>query len=158
MKNLTFNNRFQQLLPETYRLLTSSGMKVHDSVTTVVLHGSRGLAGGYRPDSDIDLSLITDTGSLTGAELESLLNALAQTTLDNWYGSVELDIAVIFDKRRCGLDCFTSESWNEAMCPDGGTDCFGIYKIQKGFSGIVGDIGISVPKILPCMVIWSREN
>ncbi len=51
------------LLPTTYALMLTSNLTLHPTVSRVVMHGSRGLAGGYRPDSDIDLSLIVDIAS-----------------------------------------------------------------------------------------------
>ena len=57
---------FATSLPETYALVMSSGLTVHSNIASVVLHGSRGLAGGYRPDSDIDLSLILNTPQQAG--------------------------------------------------------------------------------------------
>ena len=55
-------------------------------VYQVTLEGSRGLAGGHRPDSDIDLTLIVDVAHLPPAEPEraELLRAVLQTTLSNW--------------------------------------------------------------------------
>ena len=43
---------FQARLPDTYRLLASANLRLHPRVTQVTLHGSRGLKGGFRPDSD----------------------------------------------------------------------------------------------------------
>ena len=155
-KNLILRNELKELLPDTYHLLNTSDMTVHEKVTDIVLHGSRGLAGGARPDSDIDLTLITDTRDASETELEELLEKVTLTTLDSWQGDVELDLAVVFDSRNCGLKCFYTGVIDETLCPEVGTDCFGLYKIQKGFTGLVHGIGVDIQKMFPCTVIWSR--
>jgi hypothetical protein len=86
---------------------------VHPSVSRVVLHGSRGLAGGHRTDSDIDLSLIVD--SPQGKNMESRLQAVLATTLHQWQSAVEPDLAVIFDLKQCGLKCFEQPIWDEQL-------------------------------------------
>ncbi|MFN8448067.1 MAG: hypothetical protein U0521_05640 [Anaerolineae bacterium] len=52
------------LLPEASEILRAANLTVHDAVRQVTLEGSRGLAGGFRPDSDIDLTLIVDAAQL----------------------------------------------------------------------------------------------
>lgn len=146
---------FATSLPETYALVRSSGLTVHPSVSGVVLHGSRGLAGGYRPDSDIDLSLIADVPQ--NLDTKRVFQAVFDTTLDHWQGPVELDLAVIFDIRDCGLKCFEQTMWHERICSVGGVDCFGLYKTQRGFHGLVTNAGIQVKLMYPCLKIWQRS-
>lgn len=154
---LNFSPALVQRLPETCALLQSANLVVHPLVKRVVLHGSRGLAGGARPDSDIDLSLIVDLpASLGAAQLEPLLHAVFQTTFHAWRSAIEPDLAVIFETRACGLHCFTQTRWQDDLCPIGGRDCFGLYKIQKGFSGLVANAGIEVRRMIPCLEIWRR--
>jgi hypothetical protein len=141
-------------LPHTHKLLSSANLVVHPSVSRIVLHGSRGLAGGDRPDSDIDLSLIVDLHQSNG--FEQKLNDVVRTTLDHWQAVVEIDLAVIFDNRNCELKCFDQITWQERVCQLGGVDCFGLYKIQKGFHGIVNGAGIQVKLMYPCLKIWQR--
>ena len=86
------------LLPETYTLIMSSNLTVHPGVSRVTLHGSRGLAGGFRLDSDIDLTLIVDAPC--GPDMESQLQDVLETTLNHWQGSIEPDLAVVFDVGR----------------------------------------------------------
>ncbi len=50
------NRAIKERLPNTYEILINSGLMIHPYVYKVVLTGSRGLAGSYRGDSDIDLS------------------------------------------------------------------------------------------------------
>jgi len=57
---LEFDQRLHELLPETAELLRMAHLRVHPRVSRITLHDSRGLAEGYRSDSDIDLSLIVD--------------------------------------------------------------------------------------------------
>jgi hypothetical protein len=123
-------------------------------VSRVVLHGSRGLAGGCRPDSDIDLSLIIDAPQ--DSNIERQLQNVLETTLAAWYADVELDLAVVFDIRGCDLKCFDQRTGNEQICRLGGIDCFGLYKTQKGFSGLVTNAGIQVKLMYPCLKIWQR--
>ncbi len=149
-----FEPRLVTSLPETYALLLSSNLTVHPLVSRVTLHGSRGLAGGYRPDSDIDLSLIVERPQ--GPDTERQFAEVLETTLNPWAGAVELDLAVIFDIKACGLKCFDQCAWSEEICRLGGMDCFGLYKTQKGFSGLVVDAGIQVKLMYPCLKIWQR--
>lgn len=148
-----FESNFPASLPETHAIVRSSNLTIHPLVGRVVLHGSRGLAGGYRPDSDIDLSLIVDP---PGLDIERSLQEVLETTLNSWQGLIELDLAVIFDTRDCGLKCFEQREWNEQTCTLGGVDCFGLYKTQKGFQGLVTNAGIQVKLMYPCLKIWQR--
>ena len=151
---LDFEPHFASSLPETHALLMNSNLTVHPSVKRVVLHGSRGLAGGCRPDSDIDLSLIVEKPKVSDSQ--RLLQKVVETTLIHWSADVEVDLAVIFDLKNCGLKCFEQTSWNEQICRLGGLDCFGLYKTQKGFHGLVTNAGIAVRLMYPCLKIWQR--
>ena len=141
-------------LPETFSLLASANLVLHPSVTSGVLHGSRGLAGGYRSHSDIDLSLLVDSPDGQNQKID--LQELTETTLQAWRATVELDLAVIFELQPCQLKCFEQTSWDQDVCRLGGVDCFGIYKIQKGFHGLVTNAGIQVRLMYPCLKIWQR--
>ena len=155
---LEFDSQLQALLPETYSLLKSSKLTVHESVSRIILHGSRGLADSARPDSDIDLSLIVDTKAIsTQADINAILDEISKTTLSNWDNDVELDLAIVFDIKNCGLKCFDLTGWDEQLCPQSGVDCFGLYKTQKGFNGLVTGAGLQVKLMYPCLRIWHRE-
>lgn len=132
----------------------AANLEVHSGVISIVLHGSRGLAGYPRPDSDIDLSLLVDKPPRLDRERE--LQAVLNETLNHWRGPIELDLAVIFDIQNCGLKCFEYTTWNKRVCQAGGIDCFGLYKTQKGFHGLVTDAGIQVRLMYPCLKIWER--
>ena len=149
-----FETNFAASLPETYALLLSSNLTVHPLVSRIILHGSRGPAGGYRPDSDIDLSLVVDLPPDTNMERQ--LQDVLETTLSQWHGPVEPDLAVVFDIKDCALVCFDQLAWNEQTCKLGNVDCFGLYKTQKGFHGLVMNAGIQVKLMYPCLRIWQR--
>lgn len=155
-KDLVFDNQLKIRLPATYDLLKSSNLVINESVAAIILHGSRGLAGGARPDSDIDLSLIVDSVKSSKSDKEALLHLITQTTLSHWKSNIELDLAVVFDARNCGLKCFEQTAWYEHSCEKGGIDCFGLYKIQKGFQGLVVNAGVEVKRMYPCLKIWYR--
>ena len=122
LKPLNFEPRFADALPETYALLMSANLTVHPAVSRVTLHGSRGLAGGYRSTSDIDLSLIVDAPQTP--DLNSVLQEVLETTLKNWQADIEVDLAVIFDIRKCKLACFEQTRWDERFCQVGGHRLF----------------------------------
>jgi len=144
--------------PDTARLLQNAALIVHPRVTAITLHGSRGPAGGYRPDSDVDLCLLVDTTGVTErAELARLLRSALDTTLEHWQGAVEADLAAAYDRQGCGLSCFEHTTWDETQCTIGGQDCFGLYKIQRGYDGFV-EQGVELVKMFPCMVIWRHER
>lgn len=149
-----FEPQFAVSFADTYSLLASANLVVHPSVSRIVLHGSRGLARCHRPDSDIDLSLIVDLPP--EGNIESRLNEVTQTTLDHWQSPIEVDLAVIFDIKKCDLKCFDQKTWDPHFCLLGGVDCFGLYKIQKGFNGLVTNAGIQVKLMIPCVKIWQR--
>ncbi len=88
--------------------------------------------------------------------MERQLQNVLETTLKSWRATIELDLAVVFDIRNCGLKCFNQRAWNEQACKPGGIDCFGLYKTQKGFSGLVTNAGIQVKLVYPCLRIWQR--
>lgn len=152
----TFLPGFAASLPDTCRLLLSANLAVHPRVSRIILHGSRGLAGGCRPTSDVDLSLIVDVQESQISD--SLFHDITRTTLDHWQAAIEVDLAVIYDLKKCGLKCFEQTTWQEDLCQLGGVDCFGIYKIQKGFHGIITNAGIQVRLMYPCLKIWQQER
>ena len=78
------------------------------------------------------------------------------TTLDAWQAAVDVDLAVIYDLKQCGLLCFERNNWQTEVCGLGGMDCFGLYKVQKGFAGFVTNAGIQVKRMYPCLKIWQR--
>ena len=69
---------------------------------------------------------------------------------------IAVDLAVLFDIKRCALKCFDRTTWDPNFCRQGGLDCFGLYKVQKGFNGLVTHAGIQVRRIYPCLKIWQR--
>ena len=75
-KNLSTNDLF-----ETEKILKESNLVVHSSITRIVLMGSRGLLGGFRPDSDIDLGFILHL-SIKNRDLLSLYGVKLQTVPD----------------------------------------------------------------------------
>lgn len=150
---------FAACLPDAHARLRAGGLAVHPAVARVVLHGSRGLAGGCRPDSDLDLSLLVDAPPMARAALGSWLAEVIATTRDAWRGTVELDLVAVVDVRGCGLGCFGVVAWGEdEVCRFGsGRDCFGAYKVQRGFAGFVEDAGIEVRRMQPSVVVWGRS-
>ncbi len=92
-----------------------------------------------------------------GLDLDHLLRDVLETTLENWRSTVEPDLAAVFDIRECGLKCFCTTTFDDKLCKNGGEDCFGLYKIQKGFNGFVSPIGLQVKKLYPCLTIWQRS-
>lgn len=144
-------------LPATLELLMSSNLVVHPSVSRIILHGSRGLAGGYRPMSDIDLSLILDILPPSAQpNLESFLHEVLEITRTHWRPIIQPDLAIIFETAPCGLKCFDRTRWNQELCAIGGVDCFGLYKVGKGFNGFVTNAGVQVKRMYPCLKIWQR--
>jgi predicted nucleotidyltransferase len=148
----------KQRLPESYELLRRSNLTVHPAVYQVVLSGSRGPKGGFRPGSDIDLSLLVavDPGLERTRQAEIFAEVL-ETTWDAWHGAVELDTVAVFDKKGCGLHCFQEPVYREGICAAMADDCLGLYKLQKGFSGFVPPIGIRIGKVFPLITVWERE-
>lgn len=107
--------------------------------------------------SDIDLSLIVDTLPPSAqANLEFFLRNVLETTRSQWQSAIEPDLAVVFETRRCALKCFNQTAWNNQLCTIGGVDCFGLYKVGKGFNGFVTNAGVQVKRMYPCFKIWQR--
>ena len=152
-----FLPQFASSLPEAHALLRSANLMVHSIVSGITLHGSRGPANHPRPDSDIDLSLIVTLPAYSEIDV-ALLQQVFTTTMDHWNSRMEPDLAVIFDTRSCGLKCFEQTQWDENFCTIGRVDCFGLYKKQKGFNGLVTDAGIQVKLMYPCLKIWERSQ
>jgi len=150
-----FSPELRDVLPETNRLLKESNLKVHPNVRRITLHGSRGPAGGYRNDSDIDLSVTDIDTKLPEGELSQLLKRVLRTSLENNQCPVEMDMVAIFDHNRCGLSCFDVGTYNELRCKKETKSCMGIYKIQKGFNGFVPPI-VQISGVYPLMRIWNR--
>ena len=152
---IDYERAFVQALPETHRLLTLGRLVVHPVVSRITVHGSRGLAGGHRPDSDIDLALHVPNIDLPGrSEQANFLRHVLQTTLESWNGPAELDLAVVFDKSGCGLRCFDRQAWDGNACERDGVSCLGLYKIQKGFDGFVEGPAVQVKLMYPMLTVW----
>lgn len=132
-------------LHETADILEHGGLVVHPAVDFLSLEGSRGPKGGYRPDSDLDLGLILRPDV---RPTEDLCREVLTRALDNWRSRVELDAAVVFDRQGCGLKCFDQRTYRPGLC-DGGLDCVGLYKIQRGFEGFVPACGVTVELLYP---------
>ena len=153
-----FEPQLASALPATHALLKSANLTIHPAVARIILHGSRGPAGGYRPSSDIDVSLIVDTPATSiRASIEALLHAVLETTLNQWRATAEVDLAIVFDIRNCMLRCFDQNSWDEHLCLQEGVDCFGLYKVQKGFNGLITNADVQVRHMYPCLKIWQRS-
>ncbi len=155
-----FEPELEEALPETYALLKTANLTIHPAVTRITLEGSRGLAGRYRPDSDIDLTLIVDSCALPEETKQRgyFLRDLLRTTLDAWQGRIEADLAAVFDIRGCKLVCLEKTYYEPGACPCGGLDGFGLYKIQKGFNGFVNGLGIvQIKRMYPILTIWRRK-
>jgi predicted nucleotidyltransferase len=145
----------RERLPEAYEILSSSHLTIHDAVRAVVLTGSRGLKGGRRPDSDIDLSLIVDSESAWDPHGRSfVLNEILVTTISTGSSLVELDTVAVFDKLSCGLVCFEATQFTDLRCQRMRPDCVGLYKTQKGFRGFVPAIGLLMESVYPMTTIW----
>jgi len=151
-----FRPELAALLPQTDELLHAAQLTLHDAVCQVTLLGSRGLAGGYHATSDIDLSLMVDVNTLPMGEPErgDYLRAVLETTLSRWQSSVDIDLALLFDQGGCcGLRCFNQRAWDDTIIGSRGTDCFGIYKTQRGFDGYMTQ-GVRLASMYPLLVIW----
>lgn len=156
LKVQNFHSQLERRLPTTFSIVQSCNLTVHENVTSIVLHGSRCLPHHFRADSDIDLSLIVKIPAGLEQQTAKLLPIIFETTMTNWRSDVELDLAIVFDIKRCQLRCFEQSAWDAQFCVIGGRDCFGLYKIGKGFNGIVNQAGIQVQLMYPCLKIWDR--
>ncbi|MCP3944104.1 MAG: nucleotidyltransferase domain-containing protein [Desulfobacteraceae bacterium] len=121
---------------ETDKILKNSNLIIHEAVSKVIIEGSRGLRNNPRKDSDIDLSLILDDEY---KPTDTLCREILETSLNSWRGIIELDTALVFDKKNCKLKSHEHQEYNPNLCSHK-MDCFGIYKIQKGFNGFVPDL------------------
>ena len=152
-----FTRRLASELPDTWELCRTANLVVHERVARITLHGSRGPAGGYRPDSDIDLCLVVDVEEVDEASLGTLLREVLDTTLRHWRGPVEPDLAAVFDKSGCGLVCFEGARFEDLSCQSA-DGCLGVFKIQKGFDGFVAGPAVQVPRMYPYTTIWRRDG
>jgi predicted nucleotidyltransferase len=151
-----YNTELAERLPKIHALLLNAGLHVHDAVERVTLHGSRGLRGGARPDSDIDLCLVVSDSALALAlDRDALLRAVLVTTLNDWRSPIEPDLAAVFDRSRCGLRCLSATDLDRDLCANT-VDCMGVFKIQKGFDGYVRGPAVDCSKMYPLLTIWCR--
>jgi len=151
-----FDPALAEQLPETHALLLDAGLRVHDAVHRITLHGSRGPRGGARPASDLDLCLVVDSRSLgASSDQRAFLRAVLDTTLQGWQGDVEIDLAAVFDRSGCGLPCLEQDELCPGLCPST-INCMGLFKMQKGFDGFVSGQVVVCSKMYPLMTIWTR--
>ncbi|MBW2624181.1 MAG: hypothetical protein JRD68_14830 [Deltaproteobacteria bacterium] len=102
-----------------------------------------------------------DSEPYFAADLEPgppLCREILTQTLSSWQGDVEADLAVVFDKLGCGLECFKKPSFAEVSCNGDGTGCLGLYKIQKGFTGFADSSTIDVKQMYPQLMVWRRKR
>jgi hypothetical protein len=152
-----FTPELKKKLPETYGILESSVIRINPHVKKITLHGSRGSAGKFRANSDLDLCLVTDIDIrlIPEEHLDTLLRRVLLTTLKNSQCPVELDVAAVFDQVGCGLRCFYIEKYKKLKCRNDSDGCMGVYKLQQGWKGILPPI-TKVEKMYPYSTIWQR--
>jgi hypothetical protein len=154
-----FEPDFARAFPALCETLKNGPLVIHDAVSRVTLHGSRGPAGGFEENSDIDLCLIVDSEQYPNmAQDEELLKEIIYTPLAEWRGTLKLDLRVNFDLRKCGLKCFDECQYKAGICTGGGLDCFGIYEIEDGQPLYVINSSTNVKSIYPCVLVWKRDG
>jgi len=155
---IKFADDFAAELPVACDILSQAHLVVCGSVSRITLHGSRGVRGGAREDSDIDLALMVDSSRIAQEkDPEQFLKKVFLTTLDNWQGRVALDLALVFDTSDCGLKCFSVREFDSNLCATT-IDCLGFYKVQKGFNGFVSGPAVDCSKMYPFIKIWERTG
>jgi len=153
-----FEYDFTQAFPDLCEQLKRGPLAVHEGVAKITLHGSRGPAGGFKEDSDLDLCLLVDVVQYPDVRHdEELLKEILYTTLATWREKVKLDVRIIFDTRKCGLKCFNEREYKPGIC-NSGLDCFGIYEIEDGQPVYVFNSGMNVKSIYPCIIIWKNPR
>lgn len=147
-----------RLLPQTYAIVRAARLVLHPAVERVILTGSRGIGGQPRPDSDVDLILVIARDALPaeGPEREKLLSAVIEVTVHMWQGTVECDLAAVYEWRACGLTCLAGQRATAPVCGNAEHCRFSIYKLQKGFSGDVPWAIIELERMYPVLEIWQR--
>jgi predicted nucleotidyltransferase len=157
-KNLEIRKQLKKDLPETYRIMKATNLNFYPNVVKVTVHGSRGPKGGYKPNSDLDMCLVTDLNEkmLTRELLGKQMRIMLEYTLEDNRGPVELDLAIIFDQKGCGLKCLEVKSYADLKCDKQAKGCMGIYKIQKGYDGFVPPFA-EVKDMYPYALIWIKE-
>ncbi len=146
-------------LPKTAEWLAEAGLAVHPSVGQVVLHGSRGMAQNFRIDSDLDISLVVPFPSppAISEDLEHALLEVADVTWNAWRDIVQLDLAVVFPRKSCGLECFERMAYEPEACPKREAGCFGVFKGHAGYhSEFV--LNADVSRMYPCITVWKRQS
>ena len=152
-----FKPGLKEKLPETFEILTASKITISPRVKKITLHGSRGIKGKFRVNSDLDLCLVTDIDIqlIPEKHWDILLRRVLKTTLDNSKCPVTMDIAVVFDHMGCGLHCLSVEKYEDLKCHQDAEGCMGVYKLQQGFKGFMPPI-TRVEKMYPYITIWER--
>ena len=152
-----FKPELKEKLPETYEILKAAKIKVNPRVKKITLHGSRGPAGKFRINSDLDLCLVTDIDLqlIPEQHWDILLRRVLQITLKGSECPVELDAAVIFDHIGCGLRCFAVGEYDQLKCRSESEGCMGVYKLNQGWKGFLPPI-TKVGKMYPYMTIWEK--
>jgi hypothetical protein len=154
-----FEPDFKSDFPELCEILKRGPLNVHEGVAKITLHGSRGPAGGFTENADIDLCLVIDSEQYPNlTHDEELVKEIMYTTLADWRQNIKLDVRVIFDTRRCDLKCFNEHEYKLGMCEIGGLDCFGIYEVTFGTPGYLFNSGMNVKSIYPCITIWKNPR
>lgn len=145
-----------QKLPATYDIIVAGNLTIDDRIKMAFISGSRGPSYCYHPKSDIDISLVLDQEMISDpVQCENDLAEIIELTVNNWKSPVEIDIALLFTINNCDFECFYTFP-EDYRCKLKSPDCFGIYKIQKGFNGFVPKRGVDIDKVFPIEMIWSR--
>lgn len=156
---LNYLPEIETLLPETAALLKESALVVHPGVSRIVVSGSRGVRGNFRPDSDLDLSLIIDSAMLPSDDPDRarFLRDVLDMTLQNWQSRADVDLAAVFSPDGGdGLRLFELRDYDAAALEAVGRSSIGLYKTQKGFAGYVPNEVLDFEKIYPLLTIWRR--
>jgi predicted nucleotidyltransferase len=148
-------NALRLNLPETAEWLTDAGLAIHPSVAQVVLHGSRGLAQNFRADSDLDISLVVPFPSppAISHDLERTLREIAEVTWNAWEDTIQLDLAVVFPRKRCNFECFERIAYDPEACQKSGPGCFGVFKGHGEYYPEF-TLNADVSRMYPCITVW----
>jgi hypothetical protein len=76
--------------------MLSATLPVHPRVARTILHCSRGLKGGFRSDSDVDLSLIVDLPRDVNTDVSLPENQAASRAVISYVSLNKLQIQVNF--------------------------------------------------------------
>ena len=80
-----------------------------------------------------------------------------ETSISNWHGPMDIDLAAICPLYAGDLDIFENTKFDAHRFPSSAAGHFALFKVKKWFDGFVAGEEVQLEKMYPCMIVWRKR-